>query len=251
MALAHIFVWPKLLYMPKTLSTRTSANSRVIMASDVEKTASPLAVLVLFLLAFALHRGLNEVIGLLRLTGPILKTAEILLHFVAILFPLWAVIRILGLPAQSAMGLYFPSVKRTSLAIIVGFVAAVAGQRILLQLVPPPQTLTAGMGELMRYSTPLEFFLVVLLSVVVAPVADELLFRGFILRGLLARFSPVGALLISAALTGVFHWKPWMIMYGTLMGLIFGGAVLWTGSVYAGIILHFLLNSLGLIHLGK
>jgi membrane protease YdiL (CAAX protease family) len=79
---------------------------------------------------------------------------------------------------------------------------------------------------------------------------EELIFRGVLFFLLIRRFGSAKALLISAALFGVYHWftyELWgqpvaMLMIFLLTGLVgalYGYAYLRTGSLYAPIGLHF------------
>ncbi|MEW6455639.1 MAG: CPBP family intramembrane glutamic endopeptidase [Acidobacteriota bacterium] len=207
----------------------------------------PLIAIIIVLIALVLHKGLDLSIKAFYLTGVTLKIAKILTLLVSILLPLWVTLRILRLSPQSTLGFYRPSWKKALPVVALGFGVALVSAMVLQRVVPLPPDLLAEMADLVRFENVSEFILVVLLSVATAPVADELLFRGFVFRSFLERFGPLPALIVSAILTGVFHWEPWMILYGTLMGFIFAGVVLWTGSVYTSILLHALLNSLALI----
>src|SRR5262245_19593322 len=62
----------------------------------------------------------------------------------------------------------------------------------------------------------------IFLLVIVAPVAEELLFRGIILRGLLSRFRPFSAILLSSLLFAAVHLNPWQLVSATVLGMAFG-----------------------------
>lgn len=87
------------------------------------------------------------------------------------------------------------------------------------------------------------FFTVVL----VAPVTEELLFRGIILRGLLGRFRPWTAIVLSATLFAFMHMNPWQLIPPFALGLMFGWFYLRTGSLWPCIAGHALNNFLFLI----
>lgn len=67
---------------------------------------------------------------------------------------------------------------------------------------------------------------------------EELLFRGFILRGLLRRYGPVTAVVLTASLFGLFHMDPTRLPGSFFLGLVFGIVLLRTGSLYCAIIAH-------------
>ena len=79
--------------------------------------------------------------------------------------------------------------------------------------------------------------------VVVAPVLEEIVFRGLVyLR--LKRAMPVWlALLLQATLFGVMHGQIIWICYAFLLGLLLGGLFEHTGSLIANIALHVAFNA--------
>lgn len=89
-----------------------------------------------------------------------------------------------------------------------------------------------------------KWFSRVLLLVIVAPVTEELLFRGVILRGLLGRFRPATAVFLTAVLFGILHLNPWQFVSATLLGIAFGWFYLRTGSVGLCVIAHGIANGL-------
>ncbi|QKG58965.1 CPBP family intramembrane metalloprotease [Hymenobacter sp. BRD128] len=77
-----------------------------------------------------------------------------------------------------------------------------------------------------------------------APVLEEILFRGLLLRGLLRNYSPVVAIGQSALLFGVFHLNPAQSLFALLMGLMLGWLYYRTQSLALCIALHALNNLL-------
>ena len=60
------------------------------------------------------------------------------------------------------------------------------------------------------------------LAVVIAPVTEEVVFRGLILRGLLGRWRPAAAILFSSALFALVHFNPAQAPVALLLGLLTG-----------------------------
>ena len=81
------------------------------------------------------------------------------------------------------------------------------------------------------------------LLVIVAPVTEEALFRGLVLRGFLIRYSVRKAILVSALLFGMFHLLPWQIFSGSIAGILFAWLFIKTGSLLPCIIAHAVSNS--------
>jgi uncharacterized protein len=82
--------------------------------------------------------------------------------------------------------------------------------------------------------------------VVVAPVYEEMFFRGLLHRGLAAsRAGPVGAVLGVAALFSLAHFPAdaWSFAHGLALGVLLGAARQSSGSLVPCIVVHALLNA--------
>ncbi len=82
---------------------------------------------------------------------------------------------------------------------------------------------------------------------VVAPVVEELIFRGVILEGLLIRYNAKTAVVISSIFFGIIHILPHAVVNATLLGFFFAWLKFQTGSLRLCIIAHALYNSIPLI----
>lgn len=95
---------------------------------------------------------------------------------------------------------------------------------------------------------PMLWIVLVLTSVVGAPVLEELFFRGM-LQPLLGRRSLVVGLLATAALFGIAHGfeTPFRAVPAFLHGLVLGGVTLLTGRLRAAMAVHALNNALAML----
>jgi hypothetical protein len=80
--------------------------------------------------------------------------------------------------------------------------------------------------------------------VVLAPVVEELIFRGVIFSGFKKNFRPIWAVILSALLFALFHLNPWQLGPTFLLGLLLGFVRLRTGSLLAAIFTHALHNGM-------
>ena len=80
---------------------------------------------------------------------------------------------------------------------------------------------------------------------VVPAFAEEIVFRGIIMQSL-RRFGDIFALVASAFIFGIFHLNLIQMPYALIVGLCIGYFVMRTGSLWIGIILHFINNSVAL-----
>lgn len=83
-------------------------------------------------------------------------------------------------------------------------------------------------------------------GVVVAPVVEEIFFRGFLFSGLRQRYNPKMAGLISAGLFAVVHFQPVNLIPILFLGLIFTYLYHRSGSIWPAVIMHVLTNLFGL-----
>lgn len=89
-------------------------------------------------------------------------------------------------------------------------------------------------------------WLIFLAGIVVAPLVEEIFFRGFLFTGLRERYGWIAAALISAALFAAVHLQPITMPPIFLMGLIFAYLYQRTESIWPAVLMHFMTNSVGL-----
>jgi sodium transport system permease protein len=88
-------------------------------------------------------------------------------------------------------------------------------------------------------------FVTTLLLVAVTPaICEECLFRGPILRGLRTRLDSVAAVIITAALFGLFHMDVYRLIPTTLLGVLLGFIALESGSIVPAMVAHFCNNAM-------
>jgi len=81
--------------------------------------------------------------------------------------------------------------------------------------------------------------------VIIAPIIEEILCRGIILKGLLKNYSPNKAIFISAILFSALHLNPWQAIPAFFGGLFLGWIYNKTQSVIPGMIFHAAINTTG------
>lgn len=87
-------------------------------------------------------------------------------------------------------------------------------------------------------------FAVFILTVIAAPVLEEVLFRGVILDGFIKRYTPAKAILVSSILFGAVHLNPWQFIAGLTAGIAMGWVYWKTKSLFLCIFMHFVNNGL-------
>jgi membrane protease YdiL (CAAX protease family) len=91
--------------------------------------------------------------------------------------------------------------------------------------------------------SPFWFFLV---GAILAPLVEEIFFRGFLFQGFRARYGWVPGLLLSSAIFGLAHLDPAALIPTFILGCLLAFLYQRTNSVWPGVIMHMLVNSFGL-----
>ncbi len=131
-----------------------------------------------------------------------------------------------------------------ALAVSVIIVTFAAGFIVdpVSKLLPPTPEWFDRMTEQIMVGTPLW---ATLLSVsVFAPVLEEWLCRGMILRGLLTRIKPGWAMVISSLFFALIHLNPWQALPAFLLGMLFAYVYYRTGSLKLTMLMHCANNTL-------
>jgi membrane protease YdiL (CAAX protease family) len=83
-------------------------------------------------------------------------------------------------------------------------------------------------------------------GVLLAPIAEEIFFRGFLFPGLRQRYGSIKAMLISAAIFAGFHLQLAALIPTFLLGCVLAYTYQRSNSIWPGTILHFTINGLAL-----
>lgn len=83
--------------------------------------------------------------------------------------------------------------------------------------------------------------------VVLAPIIEEILFRGIIMHGLMRNYRSWYAVLLSGLLFSLFHLNPWQMTYTFFLGLLLGWLMVRTRSLPLTILVHSINNLIVLL----
>ncbi|MCS6903544.1 MAG: CPBP family intramembrane metalloprotease [Candidatus Bipolaricaulota bacterium] len=165
---------------------------------------------------------------------------------------LWLFARGMGFDLEATLSLRSTSSRSVylwaSLAVVALGVALSPVISLLLELMPwlfPSGILSEALFELIELSRfeQAQGFLAFLLAVSVGPgIGEELVFRGMVLCGLLARFRPTVAVTLTALVFGLIHIIPLQVLTASITGLFLGYLVVRTQSIYPAIVAHIVTN---------
>jgi uncharacterized protein len=142
------------------------------------------------------------------------------------------------------------SFKKFNLLILPSMVIVFAGLQYFLneinihfeKILPPPGWFMELFSRL--FDTGMGVWGGILRIVFIAPVVEELIFRGVIMSGFSRIYNAFFAILFSALLFALFHLNPWQFPAAFTLGLILGWIRIRTGSVLACIAGHAIHNGL-------
>jgi membrane protease YdiL (CAAX protease family) len=143
------------------------------------------------------------------------------------------------MPLAAAGGAHLAIVAYSLVLSAVGAGAAVPKQEDLAQLFRSPAILPlAGLA-----------------TVIVAPIAEEIFFRGFIFGGLVRPLGVFGAMFVSGFIFGAFHIQSpsavgLLLPFG-FVGMLFAWLYYRTGSILPGMGAHFLFNLVSFVILAS
>jgi membrane protease YdiL (CAAX protease family) len=82
----------------------------------------------------------------------------------------------------------------------------------------------------------------IIIAVIAAPILEEILCRGIVLKGLLKNYPPYKAILVSAIFFAAMHLNPWQAIPAFFGGSFLGWIYYKTQSVIPGMIVHGTIN---------
>ena len=133
--------------------------------------------------------------------------------------------------------------KMTVIAVIATLATAFVCDGMGKLLPPTPEWFEKAMEAILEAPV-----WITLISVsVFAPLFEEWLCRGLVLRGLLQKTNPVSAILVSAAFFAVLHMNPWQALAAFVLGTLFGYVYYKTGSLRLTMLMHCVNNTMAVV----
>lgn len=84
-------------------------------------------------------------------------------------------------------------------------------------------------------------------TAIVAPIIEEILFRGLIFNELKKVMSVTVAVVLQGVLFGIYHFQVVQGAYAIVFGILMGLAYVWTKSIWSSIIIHIMINGTSVI----
>lgn len=153
-------------------------------------------------------------------------------------------------PFQTVFRWRWPDVRVLAAGGIIGLgMAPISDEldRLVQKLLPMPMEIFKALESLMQFKTVGDMLLLILALVVVAPVGEEMLFRG-LLQGTIERGADINKAVFSTALIFTFiHFNPWWAVEILIVGILLGVLAWRSNSILPCIVMHAVTNGLSLI----
>ncbi len=117
----------------------------------------------------------------------------------------------------------------------------------LTTLMPGMESFYEFLTKVMKELTGGPFWSSFLLVAIFAPIFEEWLCRGMVLRGLLANLKPGWAIVVSALFFAVIHANPWQALNAFIIGVVMGYVYYKTGNLWLTMLMHFVNNGTAVI----
>ena len=115
------------------------------------------------------------------------------------------------------------------------------------KIIPAPESFLQ-LEAMLTPENPLSMIILIITIVILAPVGEELLFRGFLQKFLENQWGDVTkAILISSLFFAAIHFNPYWLIQIYFLGVLLGYIAWKTSSVIPAIIFHMVINGSSLL----
>lgn len=216
-----------------------SSNSETVPKAFYPSIKSIIKLFFLLLLAMVISGIVSGIIWV-SIEGykPKSSTLSALFNLLAYLASFWFVIRYALKRSQKQNGrkitIEFNQIQPwLPPLIILAALALVLPLSIMSQLIPMPKSVEKFFENLFNTN-----LISIIFIVIAAPILEEVLCRGIILKGLLKNYSPTIAVPVSALFFAIIHMNPWQAIPAFASGLFLGWIYYKTNSVIPCMIIH-------------
>ena len=118
---------------------------------------------------------------------------------------------------------------------------------LALNLIPFPQEWIDSYTESASQLSNGGLIVSTIVTVITAPIVEEMTFRGYMYKGLKTGMPMFAAMLISSWVFGLVHGEVIWVIYASLLGLVFTWTTEKCGSLLASMIVHMTFNLFGVL----
>ncbi|MDQ4094831.1 MAG: CPBP family intramembrane metalloprotease [Actinomycetota bacterium] len=103
------------------------------------------------------------------------------------------------------------------------------------------------LGVRLQTLTAFDFVCLFIVVVIIAPILEEIVFRGLLYRAIRARIGVASATVITALAFSAMHFQPLLLGVLFAFGVVLALVAEWSDSLYPPIVLHALNNSVAIL----
>ncbi len=146
---------------------------------------------------------------------------------------------------SAALGIASPQRAAWLGALLVGLGGWMVANVITQWVAPAPKEFIESFRKLLfPEDNPRSLATNLFLFALTPALCEEIFFRGVIMRGLLTKMSPAGAIGLSAAMFAIFHIDVYRLLPTGLLGVLLGFVAWRAGTFLASALVHFLNNGI-------
>jgi sodium transport system permease protein len=160
-------------------------------------------------------------------------------------------LRFWGIPIWPALGLDRRPKRFALLLVLIGAPAATLLAALVgiaqSPIMKVPESYRELMEKIFQAQGSANMLTAIVVFAILPGICEEILFRGFVLRGLATRLSPWMAITWTAVLFGAFHFDLYRLLPTMALGFLLGGLVWLTGSLWPAMLLHAANNTIAVL----
>lgn len=180
---------------------------------------------------------------------PISMKAAMMVVQMLLIVPAWVYIRRKRLSPAVYLRVRPVPLSLVFYSLVIGVSVAVVGDeisRLMEYVLPLPDSFAANIQRMMELHSFADFVTMGLTVALIAPIVEEMLFRGFFQRYFEAKRGVTSGVLIASALFAGYHFNIYWLIPILLMATIMGAMAWRADSIVPTVIVHLTNNSLGL-----
>ncbi len=187
----------------------------------------------------------NEVMNLVKSE----LALGILLSNLTVLLIYWLACSSKGIKFSKYIGMHGLNFINALASVATGFVAhgLITG---VLENLKPMTDVIAQYEQQMEWMQEGNVFLLLAVTLIVAPIVEEIVFRGVLISSLGKVITPIGALIVTSVLFGISHGNIVQGLYSFLLGLVLGFVRIRSRNLSNSILMHITFNASNVITAG-
>jgi len=180
---------------------------------------------------------------------PLVLKALAMVIQVLLIVPAIMFLRRKGLSQKTFLRIHSVPIHLMLYSVVIGFAIAIIGDelsRLMNMVLPIPDDLINGIQQMMELKTLGDVLTIGITVSILAPLVEEMLFRGFFQRYFEAKRGVTSGVLSASAIFAAYHFNIYWLIPILLMATVMGAMAWRTESIVPSFIVHAVNNTTGL-----